>query len=177
MRRWSTVAVLARPWGARGELLADACTAHPERLSALQTVHLLLPGSQAPRRLELEWVRPYRQRYLLKFRGVDSIGQAEQLAGAEVCTPLEERPPAPEGEYYQADLIGCSVFEQASGRLVGKVTGWIETGGTPLLEVAGASSGQEILIPFARSICVEVDVDQKRILADMPEGLEELNWP
>ena len=31
------------------------------------------------------------------------------------------------------------------------------------------------LIPFARSICVEIDPAAKRIVVDLPEGLLEVN--
>ena len=45
-----------------------------------------------------------------------------------------------------------------------------EYGAAPLLEVRDAN-GKEILIPFAKAICVKVDVAAKRIEADLPEGL------
>jgi hypothetical protein len=31
------------------------------------------------------------------------------------------------------------------------------------------------LIPFARSICVEIDPAAKRVIVELPEGLEDLN--
>ncbi len=37
------------------------------------------------------------------------------------------------------------------------------------------SADHEILIPFIPAICVEIDVDNKRIVIDPPEGLLELN--
>ena len=45
-----------------------------------------------------------------------------------------------------------------------------ETGSADVLEL---NTG--LLIPFARSICVEIDAAGKRIAVDMPEGLEDLN--
>ena len=43
-----------------------------------------------------------------------------------------------------------------------------------LLEVQSAEGG-EILVPFARSICVSIDPAAKRIIVELPEGLEDLN--
>lgn len=125
---------------------------------------------------EIESLRRHGARVIVKLRGVDSISQAKALAGAAMCVPLSDRPPAPEGEYYTADLIGCELIEGHSGRVLGTVTDWIETGGTPLLEVS-AGAGEPLLVPFARSICVEIDLQQRRILAELPEGLEDLNRP
>jgi 16S rRNA processing protein RimM len=52
------------------------------------------------------------------------------------------------------------------------VTDWHEYGGPPLLEVRG-DSGKEVLIPFVKAICTEIDPAARRILVDLPEGLEE----
>jgi 16S rRNA processing protein RimM len=111
---------------------------------------------------------------IFKFRGVDSISAAEALRGAEICVPRVERPPLPAGEYYQTDLVGCQVVDRASGAPLGVVRGWQDYGGAPLLEVE-RTGGQPLLIPFARSICLEIDVAGRRIRVELPEGLKELN--
>lgn len=171
------MAVLARPWGNRGALIADPCTDLPGRLQRLRRAFLIGPDStREPVPVEIEFLREHGRRVIVKLRGVDSISQAESLAGSSLGVPLSERPPAPEGEYYRVDLRGCEVIEQSSNRTLGVVTDWIETGGTPLLEV-NDGSGEPLLVPFARSICVQIDPDRRRILVDLPEGLEDLNRP
>ncbi len=168
--------MLARPWGNRGALIADPCTDRLGRLQELRRVFIVGPQSpNEPAPADIEFVRPHGERVIVKLRGIDSIGQAEPLAGASLCVPLSERPPAPEGEYYTADLVGCEVVERSGGRSLGVVTDWIETGGTPLLEVTGETGGEPLLVPFARSICVAIEPEQRRILVELPEGLEDLN--
>lgn len=136
---------------------------HPER------VRQVTVGSRS---LEVENVWRHGDRVIFKFRGVDSISDAEKLAGAEVSIPKGERADLPDGEYFQTDLIGCTVFDR-DGKVVGTVEGWQEYGGPALLEVN--ANGREVLIPFAKSICIEIDPGQKRIVVDLPEGLRELN--
>ncbi len=106
---------------------------------------------------------------IFKFEGVDTISDAEKLAGAEVAIPFEQRAELGEDEIYQSDLIGCQVID-ATGRSLGVVTDFEETGGTPLLRV-----GEELLIPFAKSICTSIDLQNKRIVVNPPEGLLDLN--
>jgi ribosomal 30S subunit maturation factor RimM len=53
------------------------------------------------------------------------------------------------------------------------VTGWADAGSTGLLEISTGET--QLLVPFARSICVEVDTRAKRIVVDLPEGLKDLN--
>jgi len=106
---------------------------------------------------------------IFKFQGVDTISDAEKLAGAEVSIPFEQRATLSEDEVYQSDLVGCEVFD-AAGRSLGVVSDFQETGGTPLLQV-----GNDLLIPFAKEICTKVDLENKRITVNLPDGLLDLN--
>jgi 16S rRNA processing protein RimM len=110
---------------------------------------------------------------VFKFRGVDSISEAEHLRGAEVQVPKSERVTLEPGEYFHSDIIGCEVRERVSGRVIGRVTRFEEYGGPPLIEIDAG----RILIPFVKAICVDIRPEEKLILADLPEGLEELDSP
>ena len=107
---------------------------------------------------------------VFKFRGVDSITDAEKLRGAEVQVPASERITLEPGEYFHSDVIGCEVRERGSGRLVGHVTRFEEYGGPPLIEIDDG----RMLIPFVKAICVDIQPDAKRIDVELPEGLEDL---
>jgi ribosomal 30S subunit maturation factor RimM len=48
---------------------------------------------------------------------------------------------------------------------------WADAGSGLLVLESGT------LIPFARSICVDIDPAGKRIVVELPEGLKELNAP
>ena len=80
--------------------------------------------------------------------------------------------PLDPGEFFQSDLIGCEVVDRRSGESLGRVSAWQDGGGAGLLELAGG-----LLIPFARSICVEIDPARRRIAVDLPEGLTDVNRP
>jgi 16S rRNA processing protein RimM len=175
------IARLGRTRGIRGEIYGDG--GWPVgRYSGLSAVWLRRPGG--PLALDGRPVRPvsvtpYKGRLIFRFEGVDSIEAAEPLQGLEVVIPAEARPRLDDGEVYLADLVGCLVIDRRSGRTLGAVTGWQEYGGPVLLEVAAGeqSAGDALLIPFARSICVEIDPAGRRIVIDPPEGLLELNEP
>ncbi|MGE5648199.1 MAG: ribosome maturation factor RimM [Acidobacteriota bacterium] len=171
---WVALALLGKTWGRRGELIAVSLTSGPERFDGLEHVYLFGAGDDG-RRVELESVWEHRGQLVFKFRGIDSISDAEHLEGAEVRVPRAERAELPEGEYYQSDLVGCEVVERANGERLGTVTALQDSGGPLLLEVAGAAGAEPLLVPFARAICVEIDVAARRIVVDLPEGLKELN--
>ncbi len=165
MKDWVSVAVLGRPRGNRGELTAESLSSRPERFARLKDVRLVGDGSA----YQVEEVWEHAGALVFKFRGVDSISEAERLRGAEVQVPQAERIELEPGEYFHSDLIGCEVRDRASGRVIGRVTSFEEYGGPPLIEIDGG-----MLIPFVKAICVDIRPLEKLIQVDLPEGLEEL---
>ena len=168
---WITIALLGRTRGNRGEITALTLSSRPERYSALREVYLFGKSeSRQAERHEVETTWFHNGTLIFKFRGVDSISDAELLSGFEVRVPLAERMPLEAGEFFQSDLIGCEVVERASGERVGTVIDWDDSGGNGLLVLE-----HDLLIPFARSICVEIDPIAKRIAVELPPGLKEIN--
>ena len=169
---WIALARLGRPRGNRGEVTAIGFAGEPERYMCVRTARLFGTGDQIGRAVEIESAWEHQGRLILKFRGIDTISQAEELAGTTLCIPASERTAPPEGEVFESDLIGCRICDRSTGRELGEVAGLEQTGAAVLLEL---DTG--LLIPFARSICVEIDVAAKRIAVDLPDGLEDLNAP
>jgi 16S rRNA processing protein RimM len=162
--------------GRRGELSGVPLSSHPERFQQLGQV--LLSGAEAfpddPRLFTVEEVWEHGARLIFKFEGVDSISDAEQLRGAEVMVPASERFELPEDEFYYSDLVGCEIYDRATGQRIGEVKEFLEQGGNGLLRVED-ERGREVLTPFVKAICVDIDLESKRIGVDLPEGLVDLN--
>jgi 16S rRNA processing protein RimM len=163
---WVTVAILGRTRGNRGELTALALSSKPERYQQLKEVYL----SGVERRLEVESAWFHDATLILKFRGIDSISDAEPLSGAEVRIPFSERVPLEEGEFFESDLVGCEVVDRRTAESLGRVKSLEEGSGAGLLVLEDG-----LMIPFARSICVEIDPARRRIGVELPEGLKDLN--
>jgi 16S rRNA processing protein RimM len=170
--QWVTVALLGKPRGNRGEVTAEALSSKPDRYQALKDVYVFPQSPSGRERLAVENVWVHSGVLIFKFVGIDSISEAEKLRGAEVRVPWNERARLEPGEYFQSDLLGCEVVDNRSGAYLGRVTGWDDAGGAGLLVLEDGA-----LIPFARSICVDIDPVRKRIAVDLPEGLKELNAP
>ena len=121
--------------------------------------------------MERAWY--HGDRLVLKFEGIDSISDAEPWEGSDVLVKEEDRVRPAEGEYSHQDLIGCTLVDEGGGDPVGLVRGVEDYGATPLLKVE-AVDGREILVPFARAICREIDVAAKTIRVQLPVGLLDL---
>jgi 16S rRNA processing protein RimM len=165
---WVAIALLGKPRGNRGELTAIGLTSKPERFESLERV--FLSGHSEPFVIEEIW--EHKGGLVFKFEGVDSISEAEALHGCEVRVPASERVQLDPGEYFDSDLTGCEVVDQATGNHLGKVTALQDGGGSGLLVLDDST-----LIPFASSICVLIDVARKRIEVKLPDGLLDVNRP
>ncbi len=169
------LAELFRPRGIRGELIARSLTDVPGRLKELKSAWVqFADGSDGAVTLEAAW--EHKGDWVLKFAGVDSTNDADRFRGADLWVPRSERAPLPDGEYFEADLIGSRVVDGSSGELIGKVTGWQHFGGPPLMEVSRAhrKAGQEVLVPFVPAFCRKVDLEARTIEVDLPDGLLDL---
>ena len=131
-------------------------------------------GIEPGQEFEVERIGPYKNSHLLKLKGVDTLGRADELAGCDILVPEEAVRPPEEGTLYDLDLVDCEV-ETGDGRRVGRVIGVQETGGTPLLVITGAAGGEDVLVPLSESICRRIDTAGKRIVIDPPDGLLDLN--
>jgi 16S rRNA processing protein RimM len=153
--------------GNRGELTGEIYSSQPGRAEKLKDVVLELAGGKArPSKVEDIWW--HNGRPVFKFVGIDSISDAELWAGADVLVEDAEKEQPEEGAYSYADLIGCVLWNREVR--AGVVRAVEDFGGGPLLEVK-LEDGREVLVPFARSICKEIDVAAKTIRAEVPEGL------
>lgn len=166
------VAAAVKTRGLRGEIAAELLTDFPERFDGLENLIAVgKDGSRMTLKLEAHWFQSGR--VVLKFAGYDSIEAASALIGYEFAVPEAERVELAEDEFYDWELAGCRV-ETIEGEEIGLVREVLRTGGAaPVLLIDNEATGREHLIPLAETICVEINVEQKLIRVDAPEGLLE----
>jgi 16S rRNA processing protein RimM len=187
---WVVLAELLRPQGRKGELLAELYTDFPERFKGRGQVYLAMAdfrGTKAEARaaeVTSYWlpVGKNRGRVVLQFAGVDSINDAEKLAGLEVIVPHEERLPLEDESNYISDLIGCTVYDgtQPVGVIQDVQFATTPDGLRRLEEIApmlvlSSNEGEELLVPFAKDFLVTIDAVAKRVDMVLPEGLLDVN--
>ena len=166
--KWIVVGRILRERGRIGELFAEIYSSQPGRAEKLKDVMLGLGGLKRPVQVERLWYHSGRP--VFKFFGIDSISDAESWRGADLLAPESERARPEQGEYSHADLIGCEIWAPDP---MGIVRGVDDYGGQTILRVEKTAGG-EMLVPFAKAICREIDVARKIIRAELPEGLADL---
>jgi 16S rRNA processing protein RimM len=184
-----TLARVVKTQGRHGEVGAEMHSDVPGRFAAGMKLFALpgarsaqpvaeaqrVAGRDARRELEVEDLWPHKGLVVLKFRGVDSMSEAELLIGSELQVPSAERANLEAGWNYVSDLVGCTVLDHA--REIGLIEDvQFGAGEAPLLIVAGGA-GKKFDVPFAEAYLEGVDVGKRQVRMNLPEGMLEINAP
>ena len=161
---------VARAHGIRGHVIVNPETDFMEERFRIGQRVLVGPGS-GPHEYEIEEVRFHQGRPIVRFGGVDTMNDAEALAGSELWLREAELEPLPPGTFYRHDLVGCEV-RCKSGEVLGRVTAVEGSIDRSYLVV-----DEHMMIPLVADICVAVDLAKRCVTVDPPEGLIDLNPP
>ena len=115
--------------------------------------------------LQIKSVSYQKESAIVKFKGIDSIEQAERLKG-NILYVSRDAFDLPEGVYFIADLIGLSVYE--GDMLLGKIDDVFPAGGCDVYSIKGE---KDILFPALKENIVNIDFDSKTMNVKIPEGL------
>jgi len=128
------------------------------------------PGGLPMRSYDVMSAKPHGAGVTAQLVGLVDRDVAEKLKGAQVYVPRSRFPALADDEYYWADLIGLEVVN-LDGDVLGTVSGLIESGAHPILEVAGPATAAEEkplqrLIPFVGAHVIAVERPGRCITVD-----------
>ncbi|MEQ9405328.1 MAG: ribosome maturation factor RimM [Cyclobacteriaceae bacterium] len=153
--------------GLHGEVSIHLDVDFPEEYNELESVFLKREGKLVP--FFIDTIQINGNKALVKLEEVDSIDDAKALVKSEIYLPLSFLPKLKEGFYFH-DLVDCEVYE--NDQLIGKVINVYDQGSNQLMEVV--ANEKEILIPLTDSILQSVDVDRRKVVVSLPDGLLDL---
>jgi 16S rRNA processing protein RimM len=159
------VGKLRHAHGVHGEILMEVFTDFPERL--IPGVVLYLESGRD--KLMMTRCRPHKGGLLMSFEGYTTPEAIGQFRNQILYVRASDRPRLPEGEYYQHQLIGLQVTNDA-GILLGEVIEILETGASDVL-VIRPDKGPEVLIPIVDEFVKDIDLLNARILVHLIPGI------
>ena len=154
---------IGRAHGVLGEATIDVQTDDPDLRFKVGSKLTLDSGQE----LTIKSSRWHNQILLLGFEGVNDRNQIEALRDQLISSEVDLSALAP-GEYHYQQLIGCQVYLQ-NNELVGQVSEVVKLPGQDLLSVD--KNGSQVMIPMVKQIIISIDVLEKKIVVNPPEGL------
>lgn len=154
MKNFMSVGQIGKTHGLKGEVKVFPLTDTLERFKKLKSVYI--DGEIR----KVEGCKLQSDKVILKIEGIDSIEQAELYRNKYLMVSREDAVKLPEGSYYVADLIDCSVYEEG-GEELGKVYDVLHTPGNDVYWVKG---NKEVLIPVLKHIIVSIDINKREIV-------------
>lgn len=162
--------IIRKPHGVRGEASVEPWTEF-ERFREVASVTLVSPDETQTRTTRIETARAQGDRALIKFAGINTPEELRELQEWTIEIPEKDARKLEKDEYFLHDLVGMQLIDR-DGNDRGQVVDAYEGGSGILLNVE-RKDGKTYEVPFAESICVEIDVKGRRIIVDLPEGIED----
>lgn len=133
---------------------------------------LVVSAKGSEKIFKIKWIKPHGRVVLLSLEGIENRDLAETLIGSELFVKRDSFPKLVDGSYYWFEIIGLAVFTNDE-KYIGRVESIIPTGSNDVYVVKDAQKDRdnEILIPAIESAVLEIDLEQKRMIVDLPEGL------
>ena len=154
------------PYGVRGWIKIHTLTSDPESLSGYPVWRI--GGNDSWREVKVVASRMQGSALVAQLEGIDDREAALLLRGSDIAVLRSELPPAEEGEFYWADLIGLAVVNVEQYEF-GRVARILQTGANDVLVVAGGGRDEETLIPFIANVIKQVDLKSGRMVVDWGE--------
>lgn len=150
--------------GIRGAVLVRSHTGDPEAIGDYGP----LESEDGNARFVLTVEGGTQKGLICRIDGVKDRTAAEKLKGVSLYVPRDRLPPAEEGEYYYADLVGlAAVTEQ--GAALGAVVAVLNFGAGDILEVRPEGKSRTELYPMTEQVVLRVDLDGGTIVLSPPE--------
>jgi 16S rRNA processing protein RimM len=153
------VARLGAAHGVRGEVKLWSFTADPAAVVDYG------PFETADgRMIEVEALRPAKDFFVARLKGVADRTAAEELRNVELFVPRARLPAPTDGdEFYHADLVGLAVVD-TTGAALGSVVALHNFGAGDIIEVRRAESRDTVMLPFTQAAVPEIDLAAGRIV-------------
>ena len=163
-----SVGQIVNTFGIKGFVKVNPWVNDVTRFDSLKKVYIKIRKSL--KELEIEEVKYHKNQVLLKFKGIETIEQAEIFRNAILEIDRKDAIPLEEGEYFIADLLESEVYTD-EGEKLGILEDIFNTGSNDIYVVKN-ELGKQILLPAIQDVIKIVDVENHKIIVHLVEGLK-----
>ncbi len=166
MQKFLEVGQIVNTFGINGFLKIIPYTDDITRFNRLKTIYI-----EKDNKLEIhyiEQVKYHNKLVLLKLKDVD-MDKAERYKNCYIKIDRKEAVPLKENSFFIVDLIGLEVIT-INNEFIGNIVEVFSTKSNDVYVVKN-DLGKEILIPAIKQVIKQVDLDNKKVIIELIEGL------
>lgn len=166
MLEYLSIGQIVNTHGVKGEIKVYPLTDDITRFEKLKEVYIEAKGEI--KKYPVASVKYLKNTVIMKLEGIDTMNDAERLKELYLKIGRWDAVPLPKDTFFICDIVDSEVYAIGIG-LLGKLTNVIQTGSNDVYVVM--QDKKEILIPALKTIVKEIDIKNKKITVDLPEGL------
>lgn len=163
------IGVITSPHGIRGEVNVYPTTDTLERFRTVKKLQVERKGNYEE--MEITSVKYFKNMVILKLSGIPDRNASETYREANLWIEKKDSPCKP-GQYFVGDILGMEV-QRENGTKLGIVSDVLETKANDIFEVT-REDGKKVLLPVVSSCILSVNLEEKKIVANVVNGLEDL---
>ena len=167
MNKYLELGQIVNVKGLKGEVKVNSFTDDKTKFERIPKV--FLKRKENLTEYEIEKVGYAKNQVIIKFKGINTVEEAETLRNSYIVVDREIFGELPEGVYYIADLIGLDVYTE-SNEYLGKVDDIFSTGSNDVYVVKD-ELGKQKLLPGIDEVIKQIDLESGKIIVNLIEGL------
>lgn len=167
MKKYLEIGQIVGTHGIKGFLKVKPLTDDITRFNNLKSLYMNVKKELIE--FIIEDVKYHKNMVMLKLNGIDTIEKAEEYRNIYLQIDRKDSVKLPKDSYFIVDLLECNVYTD-EGEKLGKLDDVFNTGSNDIY-VVKTVEGKQILLPAIKDVIKEVDIENKKIIVKLIEGL------
>lgn len=167
MEQYLKIGQITNAHGIKGEVKVFSLTDNVKRFSKLKAVYLKKKDDYES--IAVEGVKYIKDFAIVKLAGINDMNTALKYKNEYLYIDREHAVKLPKDSYFISDLIGMDVMLE-DGKRLGELITVLPTGSNDVYEVH-TDLGKQVLLPAIKDVVLEVDVENRKMLVKLLEGL------
>ena len=166
MLEYLSIGQIVNTHGIKGEVKVFPLTDDASRFDKLKEIYIESKDELV--KYQIESTKHLKNTVVLKLKGIDTMNDSELLRNLYIKVGRWDAVRLPKDSFFICDIIESEVFD-IHGELLGKLKDVLQTGYNDVYVVK--DDKREVLIPALKTVVKEIDLQNKKIIVDLPEGL------
>lgn len=167
MEEYFEIGQIVNTSGLKGVIKVKPFTDDITKFNNLKTIYISI--KKELKEFKIEQVRFNKNMVFLKLEGIDRVEEAESYRNLYLKIKRDKNEKLEENSYYIVDIIGSKVYTDFEEEL-GEIVDVFSTGSNDVYVVKD-SLGKQILLPAIKDVIKNVDIQNKKIIVHLLEGL------